>query len=244
MIDRQQRGNVLMDANARGNEQAYALAQQGMGLEERGQLRTLAGQTYQHGMGIAPSLLVPGGMPTPTEVAPLAATGNALAQQSENARAVQALGAGAQHAAEGGVDPLAMPGMPQTRITPTSIRAAGVRGDADAGRFTVTGNSQGGVDVRQQLPRGATPEQAAEAGDRIQAAQRQRNAQTMAQQALRSNPHLRARVEREEGAARARGAVAVRTEADANSISITAQHRDGRTQTRRFDRRTGEPLER
>jgi len=246
MYDRQRRGDQLSSMNNRANDQAYALAQAGLGLEERGQLRDLAGRTYEHGMPIAPTLLVPGGMPTDAEVRPLANIGNQVGVQNAVAQAAQRYGSAAQAANEGGIVPTTLPGMSgMTMRTPNDQVVAGINASSSGrneGRLEANTDPQGGTTYRQRLPAGATPADAAAVAEEHQEAQRLTTARRAGRQALERNPRLQGPVNRELQAIQQSGGTGTVT-ADANTVIVTGRHPSGRQRVVRFNRATGEPVQ-
>lgn len=246
MMDRQRRAQQLTESNAAANTQAYNLAQQGMALDERGQLRTLAGTLAGHGMPVTPSLMTPGGMPTLAENQQYAAAGNPLVMQGAAAQAAQRYGEAARGAGEGGVDPvglLASTGLPgQTASVPVRVQAAGA-GNAARVPITTTTTGPNGDVVSIVNTRQATSNPGAVAGNLANSQNITRNAvgQSMARQALQQNSRLAANVRADVERATRAGSRVIDQSADANSYSVTVGQ-GSQQETRRYDRTTGQRI--
>jgi len=233
MIDRRMRGQQIAESNAAANAQQMQLAQEGMALDERGQLRTLAGIGLQHGMPVTPTLMTPGGMPTLEENQRYATVGNQNLMQESTARAASAYGTAAQHALEGGVSPNALPGMMNmARETPLAVQRAGAGSGGTRFEAIFDPNRP---DEPQMRVRSGTLEgmNAGTAALRQQTTQNQGAA--TARQLITQHPQLRTAVEGLQQQAERAGSRVVGITGDPNTVTITVE-RNGQRESRTLDR--------
>jgi hypothetical protein len=229
MYERRRRGQQLQDMNLLANEQAGALAQREMDVTERGQLRTLAGTGYAHGVPADPNLYMIGGMPTPQSAVGVAQAGNRQIQLESDARATQNLGSGAHAAAQAGVDPLAMPSMPQVRIEPLASRTARAGGSGGQRTRIEMDEFNNARIIDERVPENEIAGRLA----RSERIMQERRDSVYGNQMLQRNTRLRSTVDRVRGEIASAGGQSA-TGGDGNHFTVTGRI-GNRTVVRTYD---------